>query len=224
MNDPARAIFVTDFDGTLARQDFYQLVIAHLLPGDVPNYWQDYLVGRLTHFEVLRNYFGEIRCDESAALSLLEKMELDPELPKLLEELHRQGWEVVIASAGCGWYIDKLLSSLPSRPAVHANPGRFIVGRGLVMDYPHGSRYFSPACGIDKSAIVKAAQVQVGSDRVAYAGDGLTDIIPALLVPEHQRFARNELARVLIAKKQKYHPFNRWSEAARQLLRQGITS
>jgi 2-hydroxy-3-keto-5-methylthiopentenyl-1-phosphate phosphatase len=218
MRPDTRGIFVTDFDGTVARQDFYQLVLARLLPRNVRNYWQDYLAGRITHFEVLRNYFGLIRQKEADVLKLLDEMELDPEFPDAVGRLRAAGWEVVIASAGCSWYIDRLLSDLEDGPVVHANPGRFVPGQGLVMELPHGSSFFSAVNGIDKAAVVKAAQAQVGTDRVAYAGDGPTDIVPSLLVPGHLRFARSELAKVLREKQQPFHPFDRWSDAAKKLL------
>src|SRR3954452_1083665 len=131
MRPNTRAIIVTDFDGTVARQDFYQLVLAKLLPRSVPNYWQDYLAGKITHFEVLRNYFGLIRHKEKDVLRLLNDMELDPEFPEALRRLREAGWEVVIASAGCGWYIDRLLAGLEEAPIVYANPGRFVEGQGL---------------------------------------------------------------------------------------------
>lgn len=213
-----RSILITDFDGTLCRQDFYQLVVAHLLPASVPNYWQDYLDQKLTHFEVLRSYFAEIRCSEAEVDHILNRMELEPELPALLKRLDEADWDVVIASAGCAWYIHKLLGHLEKLPPIHANPGKFVEGQGLLMAMPHGAQFFSPINGVDKLAITKAAIAQVGKGRVAYAGDGFTDIVPSLLVSEQHRFARSDLAKALTEKKQKYHEFERWAEVAERLL------
>lgn len=212
-------LLITDFDGTLARQDFYQLVVAHLLPRDVPNYWQDYLLKKLTHFEVLKSYFAEIRCSEAEVDKLLQQMELEPELPSLLQQLDEQGWDVVIASAGCAWYIRKLLSHLERIPPIHSNPGRFIEGQGLLMSLPYGMPFFCPINGIDKTAIVKAGIAKAGQAHVAYAGDGLTDIVPSLLVDEKYRFARGDLAKVLDDKKQNYLSFDRWRDVVIQLLK-----
>jgi 2-hydroxy-3-keto-5-methylthiopentenyl-1-phosphate phosphatase len=69
-----RRILITDFDGTLCRQDFYQLVIHQILPATVPNYWQEYLDHKISHFEVLQKYFAEIRCSEAELETLLTKM------------------------------------------------------------------------------------------------------------------------------------------------------
>ena len=215
-----RRIFITDFDGTLCRQDFYQLVVSELLPGSVPNYWQQYLNQELTHFEVLQRYFAEIRSPLHEVEKLLERMELEPQLQGYVSQLRESGWELAIASAGCKWYIDKLLQKITPPLVVHANPGEFIEGQGLRMSLPYGLQFFSPITGIDKAAMVKAALAVEGPKVVAYAGDGLTDIIPALLVSPEYRFARGDLARHLDSKQQRYHPFDRWGEIAEYLLRQ----
>jgi 2-hydroxy-3-keto-5-methylthiopentenyl-1-phosphate phosphatase len=214
-----RKILITDFDGTLCRQDFYQLVVAELLPPTVPNYWQQYLDQKLTHFEVLQRYFAEIRCTEAEVEKLLSRMELEPELVRCLEELRGAGWEVAVASAGCGWYIEKLLRHVQPALVVHANPGKFVEGQGLLMSLPYGLQFYSPITGIDKTAIVKAALAVEGPKVVAYAGDGLTDIIPSLLVSPEHRFARGDLARHLEGKGQRYQAFDRWREVAGRLLR-----
>jgi len=88
----------------------------------------------------------------------------------------------------------------------------------LLMSLPYGQQFFSPFNGVDKTAIVKAAIAQVGQKNVAYAGDGLTDVVPALLVGEERRFARSELARVLTEKMQRYRGFERWRTVAEILL------
>lgn len=213
-----RRILITDFDGTLCRQDFYQLVITQLLPATVPNYWQQYLDNKITHFEVLQKYFAEIRCSEEDLEALLTKMELEPELPHWVKELRTAGWQIAVASAGCGWYIEKLLKHIEPPLVIHTNPGKFVEGQGLLMSRPYGLQFFSPITGIDKTAIVKAALALEEPKLVAYAGDGTTDIIPSLLVPEQLRFARSELARHLDSKGQRYQAFDRWGEVAERLL------
>lgn len=213
-----RRIFITDFDGTLCRQDFYQLVIQQILPATVPDYWQEYLDHQITHFEVLQKYFAEIRCSEAELETLLTKMELEPELPRWVQELRGAGWEIAVASAGCAWYIEKLLKHIEPPLVIHTNPGKFVAGQGLLMSRPYGLQFFSPITGIDKTAIVKAALAVEGPKMVAYAGDGTTDIIPSLLVPEQLRFARGDLARHLDGKGQRYQAFDRWGEVAKRLL------
>ena len=88
---------------------------------------------------------------------------------------------------------------------VHANPGRFVEGQGLLMELPVDSPYFSPTHGIDKAAIVRAAQRSGGP--VAFAGDGYPDAPAARLVEPGLRFATSSLALVLQQEKLPYRPF-----------------
>lgn len=214
----APGVLVSDFDGTMTRHDFYKLAIGSLLPPDTPDYWAEYRAGALTHFEALRRYFASIRASEADVLAVVEKMELDPELPAAVEALKRGGWRVVVTSAGCDWYIRKLLGAAGVDVEVHSNPGRFEAGSGLVMHLPTGSPYLSPTLGVDKKEVVR--QLLAAGRTVAFAGDGFPDADPARLVPDALRFARGNLADVLRTERLPFHPFETWSEIARVLLAQ----
>jgi len=180
-------VLVSDFDGTMTARDFYRVYAERLLPPDAPDFWQEYRAGRLTHFEAMRRYYASIRASAAETLGVVEAMGLEPHLARWVERLRRAGWEVVVASAGCAWYIDHLLTGQGVELEVHANPGRFVEGRGLLMERPAGSPYFSPSHGVDKRAVVRAAQ-RAGR-RVAFAGDGYPDLPAARLVAPEWRFA-----------------------------------
>src|SRR5262245_52569954 len=100
---------VTDFDGTLTRHDFFDLALQRLVPPGTPDYWGEYLQGRLNHFETLRAIFASIRADEAEVLRLVEALEPDPDLAGAVALLERAGWGVAVASAGCAWYIHRVL-------------------------------------------------------------------------------------------------------------------
>ena len=190
-----KGILVSDFDGTMTRRDFFQIALERLLPADLPDYWQDYVSGRRTHFETLQIIYGAIRASEGQVLAVLPLTELDPELGPWVRRLEAAGWRILVASAGCEWYIRQLLRPHAVDIEVHANPGSFAPGQGLLMTPPVESPYFSPTHGIDKAAIV--GQALTSGVPVAFAGDGYPDIDAALLVPAHLRFARAALAESL---------------------------
>jgi 2,3-diketo-5-methylthio-1-phosphopentane phosphatase len=216
--DATRAgVLVSDFDGTMTRHDFYKLAIEELLPPDTPDYWAEYRAGALTHFEALRRYFAGIRASEAEVLAAVERMELDPELPAAVSALRRAGWAVVVTSAGCDWYIRRLLAAAGVEAEVHSNPGRFEAGKGLLMEMPTGSPFLSPTLGVDKTAVVR--RLLADGRTVAFAGDGFPDADPARLVPGELRFARGNLADVLRDERLPFHPFAAWSDIARVLLR-----
>ncbi len=209
-------ILISDFDGTMTRRDFYDLVRQRwpLRKNDDP--WEDYVAGRCTHFEALAGIFGRIRAKPSEIDSLLDDMELDPGLPAAIARLTTAGWRVVVASAGCEWYIRRLLDRAGITLEIHANPGEFSPSHGLQMRLPTTSRFFSPTTGIDKAAIVADARQR--ALRCAFCGDGRPDLASALSVPESERFATGWLAQELTTSGKKFHPFTVWSDVARQLI------
>lgn len=210
-----RALLVTDFDGTLTRHDFFQLVVEAFAPHSLGEYWEGYKAGRYTHFEALAGIFSSIRASEDEVLAVVARAELEPELKPCLERLHAAGWDVVVTSAGCLWYIKRLLRAAGVELEVYANPGRFEPGRGLVMSLPVDSPYFDANLGIDKAAVVRRA-IEAGRT-VAFAGDGFPDAAAAKLVPEPLRFARADLATALRREQLAYRPFERWAEVASAL-------
>ncbi len=212
---PPTPIFISDFDGTVTRNDFYRLIIDHLLPPDAPDFWTMYVEGRISHFEALRRTYLAAPSGEEALRDLLREMQPDPELKADIDALRSAGWEVKVASAGCSWYIRELLNEAGVSLEVHANPGKIEGGR-LKMQLPVNSPFFRAETGIDKVAIVRHALEQGGP--VAYAGDGITDIEPARLVPPRFRFARGSMADSLRRLGEEFRPFRRWSEIARALL------
>lgn len=211
----SNAVLVSDFDGTMTRYDFYQLVRERLLPRDTPDFWEGYRAGRMSHFEALRAIFASIRSEESEVLQIVNEMALDPELPQAVSTLREAGWDVVVASAGCDWYIKKLLGDCGVAVPVFANPGRFVPGEGLLMSLPEKGEFFSNTLGVDKAAVVRKARTKCR--HVAFAGDGYPDIDAAELVPAHLRFARGALVECAANKGLAFISFERWSKIATHL-------
>ncbi len=200
----------------MTARDFFKLAIQQLLPPDVTNFWINYRAGRITHFQALQRYFAEIRKSESEVLNVVDQMELDPALPQAVANLRKAGWQVIVTSAGCEWYISRLLSQAGVELEVYANPGSFVEGRGLQMELPAGSPFLSPTLGVDKAAVVRH-HLESGRT-VAFAGDGFPDEEAARLVPGHLRFARGDLADVLEKHGEPFQTFSVWSEVARRLI------
>ncbi len=207
---------VTDFDGTIARRDFYDMVRQELMPPGTPDFWGMFLAGELTHFQALYEIFIRIRQSEAEVLALVARMEVDPAFGPAVHRLQAAGWQVVVASAGCAWYIKRLLAEAGVSVTLHANPGTFVEGQGLIMRLPEDSPYFKPSTGINKAALM--ADMLARHPVVAFAGDGPPDLPPALMVPPERRFARAWLADALRDRGEGYHPFESWDEIAECLL------
>ena len=211
-------VLVSDFDGTMTQHDFYKLAIELLLPRETPDYWVEYRAGTITHFEALRRYFAAIRATNEEVLAVLRKMNLDSGLSMAVEDLRQAGWQIVVASAGCEWYIHRLLDEAGVSVEVHSNPGHLQPGQGLQMEMPQGSPFLSATLGINKTAIVE--RFLADGAIVAFAGDGFPDADPARLVPENLRFARGDLASLFEAEGLAFRRFNVWSDIARVLLQE----
>ena len=208
-------ILVSDFDSTATRYDFFELVRKRWPFSPENDPWEKFVAGKKTHFEALAEIFVGIRTSEASLLELVDSMELDPDLAESVRTLQNRGWEIVIASAGCDWYIQRLLKKAGVSVSVYSNPGVFDPERGLQMSLPERSAFFSPTTGVNKLAIVQDALRR--SDCVAFAGDGRPDLKPALMVEPHLRFARGWLAEALSERGEGFHPFERWSQIVDQL-------
>src|SRR5262249_18649515 len=120
----------------------------------------------------------------------------------------RADWKLWVVSAGSSWYVERVLSRAGVAATVYSNPGRLENGRGLVLEkLDPSSPYHSASVGVDKSAVVRHA-LRV-ADTVAFAGDGPTDLRPALLVRPRLRFARGFLAEALRSRGEAFQPFSR---------------
>jgi 2-hydroxy-3-keto-5-methylthiopentenyl-1-phosphate phosphatase len=207
---------VTDFDGTMTRNDFYMLVLQRAQPKGAERYWQEFLRGERTHFDAMRETYMSVGPDMGQLEMLTRAMEPDPGITGAVRALQGDGWEVVIASAGCDWYIERILAELGITPTLHASPGRYDPERGLVMELPHDSPFLSKETGIDKEAVLRDA---LGKHQiVAFAGDGRPDIGPALMVPPERRYARGWLAERLRERGEHFVPFATWSDIASRLI------
>lgn len=216
MRNPPHRILVSDFDGTMTKFDFFDLARRDLPTAADHDYWQDYVAGRITHFEALAGIFGSIRADWPGIEKVLDGMQLDPTLNGSVARLRAAGWKIVVASAGCGWYVERLLARAGVELKVHANPGVFAPETGLRLTLPVDSPYFKRETGIDKCAIVRAALAR--DPRAVFAGDGRPDLAPANLVAPENRFARGWLADHLRKTGESYRPFETWSQIAEALL------
>jgi 2-hydroxy-3-keto-5-methylthiopentenyl-1-phosphate phosphatase len=210
-------VLVTDFDGTMTGVDFYDAILEWLGPERSPATWQALLDDRATLVEGLQSVFSAGPRHEVELRELLPRTRLDERIPDELARLHAAGWDVVVLSAGCEWYIRELLADVQTPVTVIANPGDVVPGQGLQMRWTDASRpWFDPHFGVNKAWFI---QQLVASNRdVAFAGDGRPDVHAARLVDEHRRFACGWLADVLSAEGLRFRGFSRWSDISRAVL------
>jgi 2-hydroxy-3-keto-5-methylthiopentenyl-1-phosphate phosphatase len=204
-------ILVSDFDGTMTERDFFRVALLHLpLRSAAP--WERYEQGLTSHFDALAEIFSGLRVDEQELDAILTEMQVESGLAVAQARLQQGGWSLVIASAGCSFYIERILLRTGIKADIHANPGDFIAGQGLFMKPPVQSPFFAAETGIDKAAVVRH-YLDRGID-AAFAGDGRPDLAPALLLPSERRFARGWLAEELELRREPFVRFTKWRDIA----------
>src|SRR5262249_54086499 len=165
-----RKIFVSDYDGTITNNDIYSLLAKRYVPAGTPDYFAQYVQGRITHFEAMAAYFAFMPTEEQQLEELLGASDADPDLAASAALLQRAGWELLVVSAGSSWYVERVLRRAGVSATVYSNPGRLEKWRGLVLEkLPTSSPYYSASAGIDKSAVVRHALH--AAETVAFAGD-----------------------------------------------------
>ncbi len=209
-------ILITDFDGTFTRRDFFDLVLERHDPPGAREGWQRFRDGKCTLSQGLGAVFAALRTDEAGMETLVEALDPAPGTADAVRRLQKAGWEIVVASAGCGWYIDRLLAGLDLDLTVHASPGVFAPDTGLVMTPDPSGPYFHPKSGIDKPAVVRDALARDAV--VAYAGDSATDRAASLQVAPERRYVTGWLARRFVAEGLSHVGFGVWPEVAEGLL------
>lgn len=209
-------ILVTDFDGTFVRRDFFDLILERHDPAEARAGWQRFVDGEVTLTAGLDAVFSSLRTDQAGVEQLVAALDPAPGTAEAVRRLQGAGWEVVIASAGCGWYIKRLLARLDLDLIVHASPGVFAPETGLLMRPDPDDPYHDPAFGINKAAVTRDASA--ADPIVAYAGDSNNDRKGAMLVPPERRFVTGWLQRKMAREGVPHVPFAAWPEIAEHLL------
>ena len=205
----SKIALVTDFDGTISDNDFFWHVVNHYLEADALKPWEEYMAGRMHHIDALNAIFAKIKVPEAELLSFTDTITLDKTFYNLLELCKKKEIPVYIVSAGCDYYIRRLLGNKIKDYGVKlvTNHGVYSKENGLKMLPPTGEAYYDEAVGISKAAVVKELQEQ--GYEVIYAGDGPPDVEPAKIADVV--FAKKILLKrcqELGIKTQKFESFN----------------
>ena len=88
-------IFISDYDGTITNKDIYSLLAERYVPPDTPDYFTQYLEGRITHFDAMAEYFAFMPNEERQLEELFDASEADPDLGASAALLTRAGWPLL---------------------------------------------------------------------------------------------------------------------------------
>lgn len=203
---------MTDFDGTITKRDVAELLLQEFT-GDA---WLD--VERLHPVlgtrETLRREFDLVRATRDRLVETAERLaELDPTFPAFLAYCRGNGIPVEIVSEGFDAYLGPLLRRWGLDVPFRTNHATFDEER-IELTFPHADPTCT-LCGTCKMG--RVLQLRAQGYRVAYVGNGISDICPAL--EADLVFAKEDLERLCREHGRDHVPFRDFGDVERGLAR-----
>ncbi|WP_270182174.1 MtnX-like HAD-IB family phosphatase [Alkalihalobacillus sp. CinArs1] len=168
----AKWAFVSDFDGTISKKDFYWFIIENYFPEGRALY-KEWKSEKLRDIEFLSKVFKSINKEEAQIIEDIKALPIDPHVPDFIKAVQQNGGDFFILSAGTDYYINHLLRHYGINDVeVFSNTGYFKDNNvHLSIDSTH--RHFSKRYGIDKSLVIK--ELKERYEVVYFAGDSEPD-------------------------------------------------
>ncbi|KNY28263.1 MtnX-like HAD-IB family phosphatase [Pseudobacteroides cellulosolvens] len=166
-------LFISDFDGTLTDEDFYYIIMKKFLGDKGREIYRDWTNGKMTVFEFLKTIFGSTNESEEEIIKAVMDIKFDTYAKDLIKSIEEANGEFMILSAGCSYYIHKLLEHLDIKNIkVITNNGVYEDGK-INMTADKNSPFYSETYGVDKALV--AEHYKSMYPKLYYAGDSEPD-------------------------------------------------
>ncbi len=208
-------LVMTDFDGTVTRRDTGWVVFDALGLREAWDWEYRWREREISSIECLTGQWGLVKVPAAELLALIDSIELDERFPEFVESARGVGAEVVVASDGLSFYLDRMLARLgleicegdPEPGVRRACIARYVnhaelTDEGVVIEFPHANAACLQ-CGNCKTRHL--TRLQLKYERTIYIGDGYSDRCPALQADVV--FAKDHLAQLMDACRVPYVPF-----------------
>ena len=205
---------LTDFDGTVTRTDVAEDLLQAFAP---PEWWeieQEHRARRIGTRETMIRQFALVRANEDEMVRFVdEHVRLDETFPPFVVACRTRGIPVEIVSEGLDFYLHHLLRKWGIDVPARTNRTRFEPGR-VRIEYP----YADPTCDLCGTCKLRRLfELRVAGYRVAYIGDGHSDLCPA--VEADVVFAKRELAQLCREEAIEFIPFDTFADVQREMER-----
>lgn len=100
--------FVSDFDGTISKQDFYIVMMDKYFP-EGRKLFQKWRAGGLKDIDFLSSIFQSINQDEEQIIKDILNIPIDEYVPDFIKRVQTSGADFYILSAGTDYYIKHIL-------------------------------------------------------------------------------------------------------------------
>ena len=168
--------FVSDFDGTISKQDFYWMVIDKYFP-EGRELFKKWKSGELKDIEFLGTVFASINQSEQKIIDDIHSIPIDEYVPDFIQHVQKNGGDFYILSAGTDYYIHYILKKYGITDVeVFSNKG-FFKEDNVHMDIDENHWHYSERYGIDKSKVIQKLKEEY--ETIYFAGDSEPDSHPA---------------------------------------------
>lgn len=213
-------LVMSDFDGTITKRDTGWVVFDELgldAAWDWEYRWRD---REISSIECLEGQWGLVDLSPDELIALIDRLELDERFPEFVTRAREIGAEVVVASDGLSFYLDRMLQRMgfeicegdpdPDDPgeciARYVNMAE-LTDEGVKITFPHTNEECMQ-CGNCKSTHL--ARLARDYRRVIYIGDGYSDRCPA--AQADIVFAKDHLEGLMEEKGIDYVPFESFAD------------
>ena len=200
-------LFITDFDGTITAQDFFQQILYRYEHNKI------FDKNKKNGFELLLDVFQGANLNEKEFEEEVKHIPLDPNFAGFCKYVKSLGGDVLILSAGSKYYIEKKLEFEGIKGVeILANGGIFENGKFKFVKSEQ-EMFYDEEFGINKKSAVLHYKAKY--KKIAYAGDTYVDF--EACKASDLIFAKGKLAKILNIFNINFNIFQDFSDIVRVL-------
>ncbi|WP_096435037.1 MtnX-like HAD-IB family phosphatase [Alteribacter populi] len=202
--------FVSDFDGTISKQDFYWMIIEKYYP-EGRKHFDEWKTEKMKDIDFLAHIFTSIGQEEEQIIEDIYDMAIDDYVPAFIEWVQENGGDFFILSAGTDYYIKHTLEKYGiDNVTVFSNEG-YYKDKNVHMKVKETNWHYHERYGIDKSKVIQ--KLQEDYEKVYFIGDSEPDSHPAVYADV--TFAKDGLKDILRSRNVPFVPVDTFKEVER---------
>ncbi|QOY35578.1 MtnX-like HAD-IB family phosphatase [Anaerobacillus isosaccharinicus] len=211
--------FVSDFDGTISKEDFYWLVINKYFP-EGQGLFDKWKRAELLDIDFLSQVFASIHQDEEQIIADILSISIDEHVPSFIKKVQENNGDFYVLSAGTDYYIHHILKQYGiENVKVFSNEGYFRE-KNVFMNIDETHRHYSKRYGIDKTKVILELKEQY--EHIYFSGDSEPDSHPAAYADI--TFAKDALQDILREKNIPFVAVDTFKEIETYLIEKGVLS
>lgn len=211
-------VFISDFDGTISRKDFYWEMIDKYMKEEGNKKYKEWQEEKIKDIDFLGYIFKNINQEQEIIHKDILEIEIDPYLKDFIDYINDKNGDFIILSAGSSYYINIILEHLKLQNVTVYSNKAIYKDRGLHYDIDPTYEFYSERYGIDKKKVVEHLKTKYKT--LYYAGDSMPDFEASLICDK--RFATGKLIDIFNHRDLNYYAFNSFKDIKKIINEEGI--